>query len=132
MFFYRGEQVQIMCMMEDLMPSVGTSIPSPSILAVIISQWDSVLQTVARLYSDEPQALSDDVQFDSPFNFCDGSILTSKKHFISISDDGKIWSWVLTDDGSKDTQKESRESVEPSSSVNGYRTLRCPELSFKV
>lgn len=100
-----GEQVHIMCSMEELIPSIGTSVPSPSILAVIICQSDSTFQNVGKLYSDVPHSPSPDVDFDTPFDFCDEPLLVSKTHLISISDDGKIWNWLLTAEGPENTQK---------------------------
>ncbi|KAA8523002.1 hypothetical protein F0562_009425 [Nyssa sinensis] len=99
-----GEQVHVMCTMEELMPSIGTSIPSPSILAVVISQSDSTLQNVCKIYSDVSHTSSPDVDFDTPFDFCDESVLISKTHLISISDDGKIWNWLLTAEGPGDAK----------------------------
>ncbi|TQE06958.1 hypothetical protein C1H46_007348 [Malus baccata] len=49
-----GGQVHIMCSMEELMPSIGTSVPSPLVLALVISQSDSTLQNIGKLYSDVP------------------------------------------------------------------------------
>ncbi|XP_052199834.1 uncharacterized protein LOC127806520 isoform X2 [Diospyros lotus] len=105
-----GEQVHTMCMMEELMPSVGTSVPSPSVLAVIISQSDSTLQNVRKIYSDMSYASSPDEDFDTPLDFCDESLVVSKIHLISISDDGKIWNWLLTAEGPGDAQKDARNS----------------------
>uniref|UniRef100_A0A5B7AX15 Putative WD repeat-containing protein 11-like isoform X2 n=1 Tax=Davidia involucrata TaxID=16924 RepID=A0A5B7AX15_DAVIN len=102
-----GEQVHMMCTMEELMPSIGTSVPSPSILAVVISRSDSTLQNVGKIYSDVSHTSSPDVDFDTPFDFCDESVLISKTHLISISDDGKIWNWLLTAEGPGDAQKDT-------------------------
>ncbi|XP_057507898.1 uncharacterized protein LOC130790857 isoform X2 [Actinidia eriantha] len=113
-----GEQVHLMCMMEELMPSIGTSVPSPSVLGVVISQSDSALQHVGKLYSDNSHTYSPDVDFDTPLDFCDESLLVSKIHLISISDDGKIWSWLLSAEGPEDALKDARNStVEESSDV---------------
>ncbi|CDP10435.1 unnamed protein product [Coffea canephora] len=92
-----GEQVHIMCMMEELMPSVGTPVPSPSILAVVVSQTDSTLQNISKLCSDVHSSFA--VDFNNPFDFCDESLVISKTNMISISDDGKIWKWLLTAEG---------------------------------
>lgn len=92
-----GEQVHIMCMMEELMPSVGTVVPSPSILAVVVSQTDSTLQNISKLCSDVHSSFA--VDFNNPFDFCDESLIISKTNMISISDDGKIWKWVVTAEG---------------------------------
>ena len=110
--------MHLMCMMEELMPSIGTPVPSPSVLGVVISQSDSALQHVGKLYSDNPHTYSPDVDFDTPLDFCDESLLVSKIHLISISDDGKIWSWLLRAEGPEDALKDARNStVEESSDV---------------
>ncbi|CAL5438889.1 unnamed protein product [Camellia sinensis] len=119
-----GEQVHIMCMMEELIPSIGTSVPSPSVLAVVISQSDSILQNIAKLYSDISHTSSPDEDFDTPLDFCDESLLISKIHLLSISDDGKIWNWLLTAEGPGDAQKDARNSgtVDEGSEVPGLET----------
>ncbi|GKE70541.1 WD repeat-containing protein 11-like protein, partial [Tanacetum coccineum] len=48
----RREQVNEMCLMDELMPSIGTSGPSPSLFAVVISQADSTLQNVTKHFAD--------------------------------------------------------------------------------
>ncbi|XWS27030.1 hypothetical protein CRYUN_Cryun26dG0080800 [Craigia yunnanensis] len=100
-----GEQIHIMCLMEELMPSIGSSVPSPSVLSVLISQSESTLQNIRKLYSDSSNGASD-VDFDNPFDFSDDTLLLSKTHLISISDDGKLWSWILTAEGTGDMQKD--------------------------
>ncbi|KDP30267.1 hypothetical protein JCGZ_17049 [Jatropha curcas] len=104
-----GEQVHIMCLMEELMPAVGSSVPSPSVLAVTVCQSESTLQNVAKLYYDSPNTPLADMDFDNPFDFCDDTLLLSKTHVISISDDGKIWNWLLTSEGTGDTQKDFKD-----------------------
>lgn len=92
-----------MCSVEELMPSVGTSVPSPSVLSVLLCQSDSALQNISRNFSDVSSSfLAED--FDNPFDFADESTNLFKTHLISISDDGKIWSWLLTTEGNEDTQ----------------------------
>ncbi|KAM1529495.1 hypothetical protein ACFX1Z_018697 [Malus domestica] len=49
-----GGQVHIMCSMEELMPSIGTSVPSLLVLALVISQSDSTLQNIGKLHVDVP------------------------------------------------------------------------------
>ncbi|KAK1418470.1 hypothetical protein QVD17_27615 [Tagetes erecta] len=102
-----GEQVHMMCMMEELMPSLGTPVPSPSVLAVVISRSDSTLQNVRKSLSDGHHNTEVDVDFDNPFDFCDESQVISKRHLLSISDDGKIWNWLLTAEGPTEHQKDS-------------------------
>lgn len=94
--------------MEELMPSVGTSVPSPSILSVVLCQSDTTLQNIGKNYSDMPSSPYLHEDFDNPFDFCDGSQIISKIHLISISDDGKIWDWLLTVEGIADTQKDDK------------------------
>ncbi|XP_021277334.1 WD repeat-containing protein 11 [Herrania umbratica] len=100
-----GEQIHIMCTMEELMPSIGSSVPSPSVLAVLISQSESTLQNISKLYSGLSNGASDE-DFDNPFDFCDHTLLVSKTCLMSISDDGKLWSWILTAEGTGDMQKD--------------------------
>ncbi|KAE8654512.1 WD repeat-containing protein 11-like isoform X2 [Hibiscus syriacus] len=89
-----GEQIHVMCAMEELMPSIGSPVPSPSVLAVL-SQSESTLQNISKIYSNSSIAASD-VDFDNPFEFCDDTHLVTKTRIISISDDGKLWNWILT------------------------------------
>ncbi|KAK9141734.1 hypothetical protein Syun_011134 [Stephania yunnanensis] len=83
-----GQQVYTMCMMEELMPSIGTSVPSPTVLSVVICQSESTFQCLAKLYSETSQSTLDAPNCE-PF-------LISKTYLISITDDGKIWNWLLT------------------------------------
>ncbi|XP_020879652.1 WD repeat-containing protein 11 isoform X2 [Arabidopsis lyrata subsp. lyrata] len=96
-----GEQLHVMCTMEEFMPSIGMSIPSPSALAVLLSHSDSTMQTITKLHSDGTSS----IDFDNPFDFYDESLLVSKTTFISLSDDGKIWKWVLSAEGVEDALK---------------------------
>ncbi|CAH8306254.1 unnamed protein product [Eruca vesicaria subsp. sativa] len=96
-----GEQVHVMCTMEEFLPSIGMSIPSPSALAILLSQSDSTMQTITKLHPDGTSS----VDFDNPFDFYDESLLVSKTTFISLSDDGKIWKWVLSAEGVEDALK---------------------------
>lgn len=90
------------------MPSVGTSVPSPSILSAVLCQSDTTLQNIGKNYSDIPSSPYLHEDFDNPFDFCDESQIISKIHLISISDDGKIWDWLLTAEGNADTQKDDK------------------------
>ncbi|KAF7838752.1 WD repeat-containing protein 11-like isoform X1 [Senna tora] len=101
-----GEQVHIMCSVEELIPSIGTSVPSPSVLAALLCQSDSTLQNIAK--TDVPNSPFLDKDFDNPFDFCDKSVIVSKTHLISISDDGKLWNWLLIAEGLADTHKDDK------------------------
>ncbi|KAG6589836.1 WD repeat-containing protein 11, partial [Cucurbita argyrosperma subsp. sororia] len=144
-----GEQVHIMSAMEELLPSIGTSVPSPSVLAVVICQSDSILQNVGKLCSDVPHSpdAHSEAAIDTPFDFCDESRHVSSTNLISISDDGKVWNWLVTAECAEDTQKDdagvSMSKVPASdsntdqtgSSTSGGRPpsdLSKLDLSFKV
>ncbi|KAH1131547.1 hypothetical protein J1N35_002925 [Gossypium stocksii] len=101
-----GEQVHVMCTMEELMPSLGSPVPSPSVLSVLVSQSESTLQNISKLYSDSSNGASD-VDSDNPFEFCDDTLLVAKTRLFSISDDGKLWSWILTAEGDGVMQKDA-------------------------
>lgn len=111
-----------MCTMEELMPSIGTYVPSPSVLGVLLCESDSTLQNIAQLYSDAPPSPYSDVDIDNPFDFGDDSLLISKTRLISISDDGKVWNWLLTSEGAWDAQKDIKNNelstVEAAAPVN--------------
>lgn len=94
--------------LEELMPSVGTSVPSPSILSVLLCQSDSILQNIGKNYSDVPSSPYLREDFENPFDFCYESNIVSKIHLISISDDGKMWNWLLTAEGQANTQKNDK------------------------
>ncbi|KAI3801828.1 hypothetical protein L1987_29945 [Smallanthus sonchifolius] len=118
-----GEQVHDMCMMEELVPSVGTSVPSPTLLAVVISQSDATLQNVSKHFSDAHE--TSDKEFDNPLDFRDESNVICKTHLISISDDGKIWNWLLTSEGAIDNPKDT------SDAANVTETSKLPCLDPK-
>ncbi|KHN22115.1 WD repeat-containing protein 11 [Glycine soja] len=117
-----GEQVHVMYSLEELMPSVGTSVPSPSILSVLLCQSDSILQNIGKNYSDVPSSPYLREDFDNPFDFCYESNIVSKIHLISISDDGKLWNWLLTAEGQANTQKNDKKL----DLVNNDRTVSHP------
>ncbi|XP_075490715.1 uncharacterized protein LOC142529161 isoform X3 [Primulina tabacum] len=120
-----GEQVHIMCSMDELIPLIGTSVPSPSLLAVTISQLDSTLQDIGKLCSD---ATSLDIDFDSPFDFVDESSIISKTHLISISDDGKLWKWCLTAEESSAVLKD----IEIVSEIVKASKVPVPEIESQL
>ncbi|KAG2331850.1 hypothetical protein Bca52824_003030 [Brassica carinata] len=88
-----GEQVHVLCGIEELIPAIGSSAPLPSLLSLLISQLDSTLQNIRKIHSDP---VLDGSKVDDSFYSSDDAFLGFKTHFISISDDGKIWSWILS------------------------------------
>ncbi|GLT26225.1 hypothetical protein SLA2020_013070 [Shorea laevis] len=105
-----GEQAHVMCTIEELMPAIGTSVPTPSVLSVLICQSESTVQSVGKLCSDSPNCSTPDMDFDNPFDFYDDALPLYKTCLISISDDGKVWSWILTAKGAGDIQKNIKNS----------------------
>ncbi|XP_058074403.1 uncharacterized protein LOC131223110 isoform X2 [Magnolia sinica] len=100
-----GEQVHMLCTMEELMPSIGTTVPSPTVLAVVPCQSESALQNVSSNYSDVPHTSSPyAVNYATPDFSCE-PLVVSEAYLISISDDGKIWNWLITAEGARDVKK---------------------------
>lgn len=85
-----------MCGIEELIPAIGISPPLPSLLSLLISQLDSTLQNIRKIHSDPVLDGSKVVDDSFYFSGDDDAFLGFKTHFISISDDGKIWSWILS------------------------------------
>ena len=120
--------------MEELMPSIGSSVPTPSVLAVVISQSDSALQNIGKHFSNgHPTSSCDaefDMDFDNPFDFRDDTHAICRTHFLSISDDGKIWNWLLTSEDPTNNPKDTSTEVgkHPSTSTlkisTNVQTLR--------
>ncbi|CAA6672652.1 unnamed protein product [Spirodela intermedia] len=89
-------QVHVLCTVEDLMPTIGTPVPSPSVLAVILCQSESTIQNVGYLSLNLPSSSSlTSMTNERPLDFRQKSTFTSKKCLLSITDDGKIWNWLL-------------------------------------
>ncbi|KAG5404864.1 hypothetical protein IGI04_010983 [Brassica rapa subsp. trilocularis] len=91
-----GEQVHVLCGIEELIPAIGISPPLPSLLSLLISQLDSTLQNIRKIHSDPVLDASKVVDDSFYFSGDDDAFRGFKTHFISISDDGKIWSWILS------------------------------------
>ncbi|KAM0932569.1 putative transcription factor WD40-like family [Dioscorea sansibarensis] len=105
-----GEQVHGLSKMGELMPAIGTAVPSPSVLAVILCQSESFLQKVGKLSVPSLSAhLSSAACYSLPSDLCAGTDLVSNSYLVSISDDGKIWSWLLASENSTDVQDTSSE-----------------------
>lgn len=101
------EQVHVMFTMEELMPSIGTAVPSPAVLAVILCQSESIIQNVGRICMDSSTQSSLAVSSSPTLNmFCDTKLVSST-FLISISDDGKIWNWLLTADNARNAKDTS-------------------------
>ncbi|XP_028548935.1 WD repeat-containing protein 11-like [Dendrobium catenatum] len=90
-----GEQVHMLHTMEELMPSIGTSIPSPGVLTVVLCQSESAFQNVGQLCANS-SFTSSVVDSLPSLNLLGGMDVVARTTVISISDDGKIWNWLLT------------------------------------
>ncbi|GAB2300310.1 hypothetical protein Dimus_034346 [Dionaea muscipula] len=108
-----GEQSYLMCTMQELMPAIGSSVPSPAILAAVICQSDCALQNVGKIYADVPHTPFTEEDYDNPFDFFDESLPISRTHLISVSDDGKVWNWLLAAEEPEDTSKDPLNLIVP-------------------
>lgn len=91
-----GEQVHLLCAVEELMPSIGTVVPSPAVLAATIWQSESIFRSIEKQCQDLAQPHSFTIDTNSDQNACQGTMT----YLTSISEDGKIWSWLLKFDKS--------------------------------
>lgn len=99
--------------MEELMPSIGTSVPTPAVLALTLCQSESSVQNIGLVFTNPSNiqtSLAEDPS-DSQASLTEDDTLSKilnkdidtvpKTCLISISDDGKIWNWLLTSDRGK-------------------------------
>ena len=89
---------------EELMPSIGTIVPPPAVLATTIWQSESIFRNIDKQCQDLAQMQSShSVIFDTNSN--DNMHQGAMSYLTSISEDGKIWSWHLTFDKSAGSKK---------------------------
>ncbi|KAL1823733.1 hypothetical protein ACET3Z_010511 [Daucus carota] len=105
-----GQQVHTMCMTEELMPLIGSSVPSPTLLAVTLSSTESVMQNFGKHCSNVLNTVPV-LDIKHHFEVNDSSIIICNTHLIAISDDGKIWDWLLTAEGNTESLKEKLNST---------------------
>lgn len=99
-----GEQVHLLHAVEELMPSIGTVVPPPAVLATTIWQSESIFRNINKQSQDlAHMQSSQSIIFDtkSSQNMYQGTMT----YLTSISEDGKIWSWHLTFDKSVSSKK---------------------------
>lgn len=99
-----GEQVHLLHAVEELMPSIGTVVPPPAVLATTIWQSESIFHNIEKQSQDLAQMQSSQsIIFDTSLN---QNMYQGKTTYLtSISEDGKIWSWHLTFDKSACSKK---------------------------
>ncbi|KAH9305181.1 hypothetical protein KI387_009585, partial [Taxus chinensis] len=96
-----GKQTYILCMVEALIPLMGTSVPSPTVLAVSYCSSELEIEKAGRIDLEETSGVN---LFELPVytektasSILSGqSALVPETALISISDDGKVWKWLLT------------------------------------
>ncbi|XP_042424399.1 WD repeat-containing protein 11-like isoform X2 [Zingiber officinale] len=139
----RGEQLHILCGMEELMPSIGTSVPTPAVLALTLRQSESSVQNIGRVFtnpSDIQTSLVEDPS-NSQASLAEDDTLSKilnkeidaalKTCLISISDDGKIWNWLLTSE--RDVSDSTKEQVSGNGTNSPSITLKLTEpVSMKI
>lgn len=106
-----------LCSVEELIPSIGVSVPTPVVLAAVLCQSESTIRNIGKLCSDLSNTtvlpFSSLVQA-APLNSQSDLISTVSTNLISMSDDGKIWNWLLTSERTKVTRKNALCSDETS------------------
>ncbi|XP_006646857.2 WD repeat-containing protein 11-like [Oryza brachyantha] len=90
-----GEQVHLLCAVEELMPSIGTIVPPPAVLATTIWQSESIFRNIDKQSQDLGQIQSTSSVI-SDTNTNQNMYQGTMAYLTSISEDGKIWSWHLT------------------------------------
>ncbi|KAF7083409.1 hypothetical protein CFC21_087207 [Triticum aestivum] len=99
-----GEQVHLLHAVEELMPSIGTVVPPPAVLATTIWQSESIFRIIDRQSQDLAlMQSSQSIIFDTKSN--QNMYRGTMTYLTSISEDGKIWSWHLTFDKSVSSKK---------------------------
>ncbi|RLN08112.1 hypothetical protein C2845_PM11G14000 [Panicum miliaceum] len=129
-----GEQVHLLCAMEELMPSIGTVVPPPAVLAATIWQSESIFRNIDKQCQDLAQTQSSHsftTDTNSDQNVCQGTMT----YLTSISEDGKIWSWLLTFDKSAHPKKANLgANLRGHSIINAiiYPTVKPTNVSISV
>ncbi|KAK3155963.1 hypothetical protein QOZ80_2AG0101060 [Eleusine coracana subsp. coracana] len=126
-----GEQVHLLCAVEELMPSVGTVVPPPAVLASTIWQSESIFHNIDKQCQDLVQAqFSHCVTTDtnSDHNMYHGNTT----YLTSVSEDGKIWSWLLSFDKSLQSNKANLGRPSHSSAAIAKPCSSGPDFSVKM
>ncbi|KAF8677082.1 hypothetical protein HU200_046543 [Digitaria exilis] len=126
-----GEQVHLLCAVEELMPSIGTIVPPPAVLAATIWHSESIFRNIEKQCQDFAQA-HDSNSFitatNSDQNVCQGTTT----YLTSISEDGKIWSWLLTFDKSAHANKANLGRLSHSNAASGNTPSNRPDFTIKI
>lgn len=126
--------MHILCTVEELMPSIGTVVPPPAVLATTIWQSESIFRNIDKQCQDLSQtnaSLSFIADTNPEKNVYQGTLT----YVTSISEDGKIWSWLLTFDKSAHPNKTNLgANLHSHSSANAiiYSTVKPTNVSISV
>lgn len=130
----REKQVFTHCYTGALIPSMGSPVPAPTVLAVVHCPLQLQVQTSS--YVDEPPLLQLNSQ-PPPFSVpapkevlqeCQSTeaipILSLEATFLSLSDDGRLWQWVMSEDTSASEAAHSNGSNYVLTSPGVYSTTK--------
>jgi hypothetical protein len=96
--------VHLLHAVEELMPSIGTVVPPPAVLATTVWQSESIFRNIDRQSQDLAQMEpSHSVIFDTNSN--ENMYQGAMSYLTSVSEDGKIWTWHLTFDKAAGSKK---------------------------
>jgi WD40 repeat protein len=126
-----GEQVHLLCAVEELMPSIGTVVPPPAVLAATIWQSESIFRNIDKQCQDLAQTQSSYsfiTDTNSDQNVCQGTMT----YLTSISEDGKIWSWLLTFDKSAYPKKANLGRPSHSNAASATTCSNRPDFTIKI
>lgn len=96
--------MHLLCAVEELMPSIGTIVPPPAVLATTIWQSESIFHNIDKQSQDLTQMQSSHFVI-SDTNSNQNMYQRTMTYLTSISEDGKIWSWHLSFDKSACSKK---------------------------
>jgi WD repeat-containing protein 11 len=85
------------------MPSVGTVVPPPVVLASTVWQSESFFRNIDKQCQDLVQTQFS--HFVTTDTNSDHNVYQGMTYLTSISEDGKIWSWLLSFDNSPHSNK---------------------------
>jgi hypothetical protein len=113
------------------MPSIGTVVPPPAVLAATIWQSESIFRNIDKQCQDLAQTQSSYsfiTDTNSDQNVCQGTMT----YLTSISEDGKIWSWLLTFDKSAYPKKANLGRPSHSNAASATTCSNRPDFTIKI
>ncbi|CAL5060395.1 unnamed protein product [Urochloa decumbens] len=126
-----GEQVHLLCAVEDLMPSIGTVVPPPAVLAATIWQSESIFRNIDKQCQDLSQKRTS-LSFITDTNSDQNGYQGTLTYVTSVSEDGKIWSWLLTFDKSAHPNKANLGRPSHSNAATANTGSNRPDFTIKI